>query len=1099
MRGALSGRCASAFSLGLLLLIGRPVFATPATLFSQMANESPVRGEPGDLLLLAGTGFAATDTVVYAALSDTTQALTHPASVPPTSTATSGVASVVSTLNVPDSLAVSLPSVMTTKQSYALWVRNSSGEWSNGVRINDARPMWISPDRVYVTAQVASLPRYLKVIGRNLAARTGSTTQVKLTGPTTYTLTAADDGNSTTTIENYVAYVTLPMTILAGTYTVSVSRDGVSWVPLSGQTLTVAANSPTVTSFPVGSYGGCTPNDAVDDTACVLNAIAAAKTNGGTVTFAAGTWIIDSSSAAGVTADGIVVPPNVNLSGAGTGVTIVERGTDWNRAATFTLQGSNVVQGITFRDLNTYVASSPATQMLQLGVGWQRAAASGLTSVSNVTITHNVFDKPYFGIVSGSLPMDHIFVTYNEFGAFREGVNLSGDGGNVAQKFHTEDSIFDFNTFKPGSYSMPIASELASGHRFDMSNNVVDGATTTNQYLYHAGTDPTGWRAAFFWSMQGSYQNMLVAQNTITCPGDKGPDGEAIAYDGNHNIAALPAAQSVISATTNTVAAAGPLTAQLGTLTLPPDYFSEHWVTVADGPGKGQVRRIVSYTVGASGTPVTFTVTPAWDVIPQTTSRILVEREYWQVYTVDNSIDQRQPLCTKGNTSKPMGGVIGLYGPWGDSAIEGNQQHDTSGIFLYNQYTVTDSVAGTVPGYSFQYFVDVRNNTVDHEYNWDAYCSWSGIEVDYQAGPTAGSSPPTEAYGVSIAHNTVAHSDGLDGGAIVFSPGWWEGPAPTNWNLVESTLVFGNSISDVSGAAAGAPTVPYTTCNATANPRVGVNVFDSHVFHAVLASNSCTSVSTLLQDNGTNTQKICTAINNSCECPAGLVGYWKFDEGLGTTTADSSGNGDGGTLVNGPVWTTGRTGSALSFAATTSSVSVNGGGSLADLYNSGHGMTVTAWIKPASAGGGGGGRIVDKDNNDGGWFLKMNGATSLQFAGDQFTAVGSVQGKAVTLNSTNSIVLNQWQHVAATWDGTTNAQGTNSQGIHLYVNGVLADDATSAVNGTGAPQTDAGTPFTIGNRPVDNARNFNGSIDGVRVYNRILTQAEIQSLVNGGS
>jgi hypothetical protein len=55
------------------------------------------------------------------------------------------------------------------------------------------------------------------------------------------------------------------------------------------------------------------------------------------------------------------------------------------------------------------------------------------------------------------------------------------------------------------------------------------------------------------------------------------------------------------------------------------------------------------------------------------------------------------------------------------------------------------------------------------------------------------------------------------------------------------------------------------------------------------------------------------------------------------------------------------------------------------------------------------------------------------------------------------------------------------------------------VNGAGIPVSDAGTPFTIGNRPVDAARNFSGSIDGVRVYNRMLTPAEIQSLVKGGS
>src|SRR5262249_14832299 len=35
---------------------------------------------------------------------------------------------------------------------------------------------------------------------------------------------------------------------------------------------------------------------------------------------------------------------------------------------------------------------------------------------------------------------------------------------------------------------------------------------------------------------------------------------------------------------------------------------------------------------------------------------------------------------------------------------------------------------------------------------------------------------------------------------------------------------------------------------------------------------------------------------------SGLVAYWKFDEGSGTTASDSSGNGNTGTLVNGPRW-----------------------------------------------------------------------------------------------------------------------------------------------------------------------------------------------------
>ena len=38
----------------------------------------------------------------------------------------------------------------------------------------------------------------------------------------------------------------------------------------------------------------------------------------------------------------------------------------------------------------------------------------------------------------------------------------------------------------------------------------------------------------------------------------------------------------------------------------------------------------------------------------------------------------------------------------------------------------------------------------------------------------------------------------------------------------------------------------------------------------------------------------------------GLVGYWKFDEGTGTTTADATSNGNDGT-ISGAIWVPGTT------------------------------------------------------------------------------------------------------------------------------------------------------------------------------------------------
>jgi hypothetical protein len=61
---------------------------------------------------------------------------------------------------------------------------------------------------------------------------------------------------------------------------------------------------------------------------------------------------------------------------------------------------------------------------------------------------------------------------------------------------------------------------------------------------------------------------------------------------------------------------------------------------------------------------------------------------------------------------------------------------------------------------------------------------------------------------------------------------------------------------------------------------------------------------------------------------SGLVAAYAFDEGSGTTVADVSGNGDNGTLKNGPVWTTGKYDSALSFDGVNDYVAIPNSSSL---------------------------------------------------------------------------------------------------------------------------------------------------------------------------
>src|SRR5882757_4464304 len=178
----------------------------------------------------------------------------------------------------------------------------------------------------------------------------------------------------------------------------------------------------------------------------------------------------------------------------------------------------------------------------------------------------------------------------------------------------------------------------------------------------------------------------------------------------------------------------------------------------------------------------------------------------------------------------------------------------------------------------------------------------------------------------------------------------------------------------------------------------------------------------------------------------GPVGWWKFDEGSGTAAADASGNGNTATLVS-PSWTTGKIGSgALTFGGTKLGTA-SGSGSLANLYVTG--MTVSAWIKPTSSAGG---RIIDKDNNDAGWFFGTTNASQINFTSDQDTS-----GVTSLTSSTSvaSIALNTWQHVLATWDG--HAGGT----LHIFINGVQADGtytAGSAGSPPGSEDSDSSTP-----------------------------------------
>jgi len=203
--------------------------------------------------------------------------------------------------------------------------------------------------------------------------------------------------------------------------------------------------------------------------------------------------------------------------------------------------------------------------------------------------------------------------------------------------------------------------------------------------------------------------------------------------------------------------------------------------------------------------------------------------------------------------------------------------------------------------------------------------------------------------------------------------------------------------------------------------------------------------------------------------PMGLVVYYKFDEGSGTTAFDSSGNGNDGTLMNNPTWTTGITGGALDFDGIDDYVDG------VDIDFPSGPFTVSAWFKTTVTSGAG--ALIHKISN----FQNQN-YYIYPHTGRGGVLAGLWDGtgwQEVATDSNTTFNDGIWHHVAMVVSTTT---------IELFV------DATSygTVNHDNTIPTNDQN-FNIG-RQNNNAQYFTGQIDEVRIYNRTLSAQEVSTL-----
>ena len=220
-----------------------------------------------------------------------------------------------------------------------------------------------------------------------------------------------------------------------------------------------------------------------------------------------------------------------------------------------------------------------------------------------------------------------------------------------------------------------------------------------------------------------------------------------------------------------------------------------------------------------------------------------------------------------------------------------------------------------------------------------------------------------------------------------------------------------------------------------------------------------------------------------------LNAWWKLDEGTGTSTADSIGNGNTGTLVASPTWGAGKIGDDLTFNGTSQYVDVGNGANINFEYT--QPFSISAWIYPV-AGGTGFSTILSKRNTIGPYqgieFDDDYGCNCLLL--DVYGSTSST-GLQTFSNDNGTLPLNAWHHVVTTYDGTA-----SNTSVKMYIDGV--DETTPASNNDLTATILTSTHMMIGTWQA-NPNYFPGQIDDVRIYSRVLNQADVAALYTQGS
>lgn len=221
---------------------------------------------------------------------------------------------------------------------------------------------------------------------------------------------------------------------------------------------------------------------------------------------------------------------------------------------------------------------------------------------------------------------------------------------------------------------------------------------------------------------------------------------------------------------------------------------------------------------------------------------------------------------------------------------------------------------------------------------------------------------------------------------------------------------------------------------------------------------------------------------------AGLVCYWKLDDGSGSTALDSSGSGNNGKLLNNPTWTAAKINGGLLFNGINNSLSTP-----AINLSATRAVSVSLWVNRIYSNTGGHALFEsspDSNNSTTGFMLFPDDSSSCSGGG---LLVGLRGNAGYNLKCYAQPTSGVWHHLVAVFNKSQSALNE----VSLYVDGLLQTAQHQAASNNNTNNFGSNALYFMSRGGSGDFSS--GIIDDVRVYNRALSSIEVQQLYSLGT